>query len=32
MHLFGRICDHDYHFKLLRKEEQDATVNYSMFC
>jgi hypothetical protein len=32
MHFFGRNCDHDYYFKLLRKEEQDTTINYSMFC
>jgi hypothetical protein len=31
MHLFGRICDHDYYCKLLRKEEQDAAINYSVF-
>jgi hypothetical protein len=30
MHLFGHICDHDYYFKLLRKEEQDAAINYSV--
>jgi hypothetical protein len=32
MHLFGHNCDHDYYFELLfYKEEQDATINYSMF-
>ena len=26
MHLFGRIRDHDYYFRLLREEERDAQL------
>ena len=31
MHLFDPYRDHDYYFKLLLVEEQDAPINYSMF-
>ena len=31
MHLFGRICDHDYYFRLPGEGERDATINYSVF-
>jgi hypothetical protein len=31
MHLFGRICDQDYYFRLPGEGERDAAINYSMF-